>query len=280
MTADLTLVLAILMAFAFALTNGFHDAANSIATLVATRIARPLPAVAMASVFNLLGPLLFGAAVANTVGKLVTVNPANGVAVIGAGLTGAVIWNVYTWRRSLPSSSSHALVGGLVGAALLDSGPGSINLGPFQDGHLYGLLGVLIGLLVATSSGSASPSCSSASSCVPRVARRPVFEPRSAASNGSLRRSSPSATDRTTPRRRSASSPACSLRVATRRPSSPPGRWSSGHRSPSPSGRRSAAGGSSRRSASGSSRSEAWTGSSVSRPRPASSSWRPSSGRR
>ncbi len=60
MTADLTLVLAILMAFAFALTNGFLDAANSIATLVATRIARPLPAVAMASVFNLLGPLVLG----------------------------------------------------------------------------------------------------------------------------------------------------------------------------------------------------------------------------
>ena len=152
---DLTLVLAILMAFAFALTNGFHDAANSIATLVATRVARPLPAVLMASVFNLLGPLLFGAAVANTVGKLVTVNPAHGVPVIGAGLTGAVIWNVYTWRRNLPSSSSHALVGGLVGAALLDSGPGSINLGPFQDGHLYGLLGVLIGLLVATVLGFA-----------------------------------------------------------------------------------------------------------------------------
>ena len=122
MTADLTLVLAILMAFAFALTNGFHDAANSIATLVATRIARPLPAVAMASVFNLLGPLFFGAAVANTVGKLVTVDPTHGVPVIGAGLTGAVIWNVYTWRRNLPSSSSHALVGGLVGAAMLDSG--------------------------------------------------------------------------------------------------------------------------------------------------------------
>jgi len=155
MTADLTLVLAILMAFAFALTNGFHDAANSIATLVATRVARPLPAVAMASVFNLIGPLLFGAAVANTVGKLVTVDPSHGVPVIGAGLTGAVIWNTYTWRRNLPSSSSHALVGGLVGAALLDSGPGSINLGPFQDGHLYGVLGVLVGLVVATVLGFA-----------------------------------------------------------------------------------------------------------------------------
>ncbi len=155
MTADFNLVLAIVMAFAFALTNGFHDAANSIATLVATRVARPLPAVAMASVFNLLGPLMFGAAVANTVGTLVTVDPSHGVPVIGAGLTGAVVWNTYTWSRNLPSSSSHALVGGLVGAALLDTGPGSINLGPVQDGHLYGVLGVLVGLLVATSLGFA-----------------------------------------------------------------------------------------------------------------------------
>ncbi len=155
MTADLTLALAILMAFAFALTNGFHDAANSIATLVATRIARPLPAVAMASVFNVLGPLLFGAAVADTVARLVTVGPTHTVVVIGAGLTGAVVWNTYTWTRNLPSSSSHALVGGLVGAALLDSGPASVNLGPVQDGQLYGVLGVLVGLVVATALGFA-----------------------------------------------------------------------------------------------------------------------------
>ncbi len=150
MHLDPTLALAILMAFAFALTNGFHDAANSIATIVATRVARPWPAVAMASVFNLVGPLVFGAAVANTVGKLVTVDPANTVPVIGAGLTGAVLWNTFTWRRNLPSSSSHALVGGLVGAALLESGPDSINLGPVSNGQLSGVLGVLIGMLVAT----------------------------------------------------------------------------------------------------------------------------------
>lgn len=150
MHLDPTLALAILMAFAFALTNGFHDAANSIATIVATRVARPLPAVAMASVFNLVGPLVFGAAVANTVGKLVTVDPANTVPVIGAGLTGAVLWNTFTWRRNLPSSSSHALVGGLVGAALLESGPDSINLGPVSHGQLSGVLGVLVGMLVAT----------------------------------------------------------------------------------------------------------------------------------
>ncbi len=150
MHLDPTLVLAILMAFAFALTNGFHDAANSIATIVATRVARPLPAVAMASVFNLVGPLVFGAAVANTVGKLVSVDPAHTVPVIGAGLTGAVLWNTFTWRRNLPSSSSHALVGGLVGAALLESGPDSINLGPVSHGQLSGVLGVLVGMLVAT----------------------------------------------------------------------------------------------------------------------------------
>ena len=105
MTADLTLVLAIGMALAFAVTNGFHDAANAIATLVGTRTARPIPAVAMASVFNLLGPLFVGAAVANTIARIVTVPPEQSVAVIGAGLTGAVVWNTFTWRRGLPSSS-------------------------------------------------------------------------------------------------------------------------------------------------------------------------------
>ena len=145
MTADLTLVLAILMAFAFALTNGFHDAANSIATLVATRVARPLPAVAMASVFNLIGPLLFGAAVANTVGKLVTVDPSHGVPVIGAGLTGAVIWNTYTWRRNLPSSSSHALIGGLTGAVLAstDLDFGGIYWSNTNADHWYQWSGIL-----------------------------------------------------------------------------------------------------------------------------------------
>jgi PiT family inorganic phosphate transporter len=152
---DVALVLAIGMALAFAVTNGFHDAANAIATLVATRIARPLPAVAMASVFNLLGPLFLGAAVADTIGKIVTVPPEEAVAVIGAGLTGAVVWNVYTWRRGLPSSSSHALVGGLVGAALLDAGFGAVEWGPFSSGHLAGVFGVLLGLLVATVLGFA-----------------------------------------------------------------------------------------------------------------------------
>jgi inorganic phosphate transporter, PiT family len=153
MTADVALVLAIGMALAFAVTNGFHDAANAIATLVGTRTARPIPAVAMASVFNLLGPLFVGAAVANTVAHIVTVPPQESVAVIGAGLTGAVIWNTFTWRRGLPSSSGHALVGGLVGAALLDNGLHAVNWGPIQDGQLAGVFGVLIGLFLASCLG-------------------------------------------------------------------------------------------------------------------------------
>jgi PiT family inorganic phosphate transporter len=141
--------LAIAMALLFALTNGFHDAANSIATLVATRVARPLPAVTMAAVFNLLGPLLVGAAVANTIGKLVQLPPSEEIPAIGAALTGAVAWNVYTWSRGLPSSSSHALVGGLVGAAVVTSGIHAVTWGGIENGRPVGVFGVLIALAVS-----------------------------------------------------------------------------------------------------------------------------------
>lgn len=150
---DLVLVAAVAMALAFAFTNGFHDAANAIATLVATRAARPLPAILMASLANLLGPLLLGAAVANTVAKIVEVSPQIVVPVVGAGLTGAVLWNLFTWYRGIPSSSSHALVGGLVGAAVVAEGLDAVGWGPFSDGHLAGVLGILIGIILATALG-------------------------------------------------------------------------------------------------------------------------------
>ncbi|MEX1296206.1 MAG: inorganic phosphate transporter [Candidatus Limnocylindrales bacterium] len=147
---DIVLAAAIAMALAFALTNGFQDAANAIATLVATHAAQPLPAILMASVANLLGPLLVGAAVANTVATIVTVEPESAVAVIGAGLSGAVLWNLLTWYRAIPSSSSHALVGGLVGAAIATAGVGAVAWGPVIDGGLGGVLGILIGIVLAT----------------------------------------------------------------------------------------------------------------------------------
>ena len=149
MTVDVVLLAAIAMALVFAFTNGFQDAANAIATLVASRAARPLPAILMASLANLLGPFLLGAAVANTVAGIVTVDPETAVPVIGAGLTGAVAWNVITWYRGIPSSASHALVGGLVGAAVLAAGIDAVAWGPIVEGRLGGVLGILAGILLA-----------------------------------------------------------------------------------------------------------------------------------
>ena len=127
---DVALALGIALAFAFAATNGLHDASNAIATLVATRAARPRQALALAAVFNLLGPLLVGAAVASAIGGIVTIGAARGrSSVIAAGLLAAVAWNLVTWRWGLPSSSGHALVGGLVGAALVAGGIGRRALG-------------------------------------------------------------------------------------------------------------------------------------------------------
>jgi PiT family inorganic phosphate transporter len=141
--------LAVVAALAFAFTNGFHDAANAIATLVATRGASPGAAIALAAVFNLLGPLLVGAAVANTIATIVEVPAGQTVEVVGAALTAAVTWNLFTWRRGLPSSSSHALIGGLVGAGVVEAGVGAINWGGVGGGHPTGVIGALVALAVS-----------------------------------------------------------------------------------------------------------------------------------
>ena len=146
---DAGLVVAVGLALAFAFTNGIHDAANAIATLVATRAARPLQAIVFASVFNLLGPLFVGAAVADTIAGIVTVPPDVATRVIGAGLAGAVTWNLITWRFGLPSSSGHALVGGLIGAALIEGGTGAVNWGGFDGLHPVGALGTLVALAIS-----------------------------------------------------------------------------------------------------------------------------------
>jgi PiT family inorganic phosphate transporter len=143
------LALAIAFSIAFALTNGFHDAANAIATLVATRGARPGQASALTAVFNMLGALLVGTAVADTIAGIVTVEPAQAVEVIGSGVLAATLWNVLTWSRGLPSSSAHALVGGLVGSALAEAGVHAIHWGGFNGWKPEGVLGVLIALAVS-----------------------------------------------------------------------------------------------------------------------------------
>ncbi len=116
---DLAIVIAVVVvALAFDYTNGFHDAANAIATSVSTRALTPRIALAMAAVMNFVGAFL-GQEVANTVGKVIKPpEDTQGLIVVMAGLIGAIAWNLLTWYYGLPSSSSHALIGGLVGAAM------------------------------------------------------------------------------------------------------------------------------------------------------------------
>lgn len=146
---DTGLVIAVLLAIAFATTNGLHDAANAIATLVATRGATPGQAIALATFFNLLGPFVVGAAVADTIGGIVEVDPSAATEVIGCGLAAATAWNLVTWRLGLPSSSGHALVGGLVGAALVEGGASAVNWGGFDGLHPVGVVGTLVALAIS-----------------------------------------------------------------------------------------------------------------------------------
>ena len=114
-------LIVLLTALVFEYINGFHDAANAIATVVSTKVLTPRQAIALAAVFNLIGALM-GTAVASTIGKgLVDTNVVTMVTIF-SGLTGAIIWNLVTWWFGLPSSSSHALIGGLCGAALATAG--------------------------------------------------------------------------------------------------------------------------------------------------------------
>src|SRR5206468_9950734 len=117
---DLTLI--ILLALAFDFSNGFHDAANSIATVVSTRVLSPRWAVLWAAFFNFIAFLFFGLHVANTIGKGIVDPAVIDAAVVLSALVGATAWDVITWWYGIPSSSSHALIGGLAGAAVAKTG--------------------------------------------------------------------------------------------------------------------------------------------------------------
>jgi PiT family inorganic phosphate transporter len=116
------IIFIILVALAFDFTNGMHDAANSISTVVSTRVLSPKQAIVWASFFNFIAFLIFGTAVASTIGKgMIDINAVTPTVVL-AGLLGAIAWNMITWYFGLPSSSSHALIGGYAGAAVVASG--------------------------------------------------------------------------------------------------------------------------------------------------------------
>ena len=150
-----TLVVIIIVALIFDYINGFHDAANSIATVVSTRVLSPLQAVAWAAFFNFVAAFFFGTAVATTVGKNMVDLSVVTYAVIFAGLMGAIIWNLITWYFGLPTSSSHALFGGYGGAAIAKAGFGAIIVSGWTKTIIFIVvaptIGLVVGLLLMTS---------------------------------------------------------------------------------------------------------------------------------
>lgn len=145
-------MLAVVVAFgiAFGLVNGVHDAGNAIAAPVVTNALRPLSAVAVAAVFHVVGALVVGTAVAATVAGIIAVPTHQVLVVLGAAITGALVWNVATLWWGLPCSSGHCLVGALAGAALAEGGPGAVHWGGLSGLRPTGVVGSLAWLLLST----------------------------------------------------------------------------------------------------------------------------------
>ncbi|MFA6094215.1 MAG: inorganic phosphate transporter [Elusimicrobiota bacterium] len=161
-----SIVLLVILALFFDFLNGFHDAANSIATVVSTRVLSPRKAVVWAAFFNFIAFLFFGLHVAGTIGKGIVNIGIMDSRVIFATLIGACAWNLITWYFGLPTSSSHALLGGLVGAAVVKAGTASLVLAGIGKTLLFMvispilglLLGLIIGCIVYWSFRNVSPS--------------------------------------------------------------------------------------------------------------------------
>ncbi len=143
------LILIIVLAFVFDMINGFHDAANSIATVVSTKVLAPLPAVILAATFNFVAFWIFNLKVANTVAKTVEHGSIN-LEVILAGVIAAIIWNLLTWWLGIPSSSSHTLIGGFAGAAVAHTHTFSvINQSVILKTGLFIFVAPFIGMFIA-----------------------------------------------------------------------------------------------------------------------------------
>ncbi|MEX1202706.1 MAG: inorganic phosphate transporter [Ferruginibacter sp.] len=147
------LIVIIVLALVFDYINGFHDAANSIATIVSTKVLTPFQAVIWAAFFNFVAFFIFSDhAVANTVAKTVkpdVVNGTEGMTIILAGLIAAIFWNLLTWWYGLPSSSSHTLIGGFAGAAIAAAGLSSIDNAMIMKTIIFIVLAPLIGMFIA-----------------------------------------------------------------------------------------------------------------------------------
>jgi len=145
LTFDVGVVFIILVALTFDFLNGFHDAANSIATVVSTRVLSPQKAVLWAAFFNFVAAFVMGTAVAKTMGKgMIDISVVN-QHVILAGLIGAIAWNLFTWYYGVPVSSSHALIGGYAGAAVARAGIGAILFSGWTKTLIFIVLAPLMG---------------------------------------------------------------------------------------------------------------------------------------
>src|SRR3954447_20660291 len=142
------IIVVIAIALAFDFVNGFHDAANSIATVVSTNVLSPRLAVLWAAFFNFVAFLVFGTVVAATIATGVVQPDVLTVGVVFAGLVGAIGWNLITFYLGLPTSSSHALVGGIAGAAVVRSGTHVLNSTGLRTIGMFIVLSPLIGLLL------------------------------------------------------------------------------------------------------------------------------------
>lgn len=153
MTATIIFLIALALIFDF--LNGFHDSANSIATVVSTRVLSPRHAVLWAAFFNFIAFLFFGLHVANTIGKgIIDIHVVDSHIIFGA-LMGACLWNIITWYFGLPTSSSHALIGGLVGAALVKTGPESLVWSGILKTVSFIFISPVIGLILGVLYGVA-----------------------------------------------------------------------------------------------------------------------------
>ncbi len=148
-------VVTVLVVLVFDYTNGFHDAANIIATVIASRAMAPAKAVVIVGFFEFLGPLVGGTAVANTIGTFVLLDGVPvplALSVLLCGLLGAILWNIITWWNGIPSSSSHALVGGLIGAVVVSAGLDRVVWGFGElvwNGRFTGVTKVLLALVIS-----------------------------------------------------------------------------------------------------------------------------------
>ena len=143
------MLLIVIVALLFDFMNGFHDAANSIATVVSTRVLSPRMGVIWAAVFNFAAAFGFGVGVASTIGRgIIATNIITDWLILSA-LTGAIAWDVITWWLGLPTSSSHALVGGLIGAGIVAGGWNVVQTGEVGMIALFIVLSPIVGLIAA-----------------------------------------------------------------------------------------------------------------------------------